>query len=109
MDTLGDYIGVVSIRRNASGFDNKALVDLLLKYPRRFLGLSPDIYALHTAGAQGYIEAANYMLLDKFLYGSAYPCVDLESSVTQYLAKLRSEVVENIIWKNAARFLGLPE
>ena len=69
--------------------------------------LSPDIYALHSAGAQSYIEAANYMLREKFIYGSAYPCVDLETSVAMYLEKLRPEVVEAVMYDNAARFLGL--
>lgn len=69
--------------------------------------LSPDIYALHAAGAQSYIEAANYMLREKFIYGSAYPCVDLETSVAMYLEKLRPEVVEDVMYNNAARFLGL--
>lgn len=69
--------------------------------------LSPDIYALHAAGGKDYIEAANYMLCDKFLYGSAYPCVDIEGSVAHYLANLRPEVVENIMYKNAAKFLNL--
>lgn len=68
--------------------------------------LSPDIYALHAAGAQSYIEAANYMLRDKFIYGSAYPCVDLETSVAMYLEKMRPQVVENVMYNNAARFLG---
>jgi len=71
--------------------------------------LSPDIYALHTAGAQSYIEAANYMLREKFLYGSAYPCVDVEGSVAMYLEKLRPEVVDNVMYGNAARFLGLEQ
>lgn len=223
MNSLGDFTGVVSIRKNAQGFDNEALLDLIKAYPKKFLGapglpiddskkaveildklvvngpcitafmepgfagtmiddpkldpvynyaqenkipllisyggfhgpndeyqkpiyaqnvaqkypdlkiclchacwpwvvpavwlafrcpniyLSPDIYALHSAGAQDYIEAANYMLRDKILYGSAYPCVDLESSVKQYVDKLRPEVAENIMWKNAAKFLNLPE
>lgn len=69
--------------------------------------LSPDIYALHAAGAQSYIEAANYMLRDKFVYGSAFPCVDLESSVAHYLKVLRPEVVEDVMYNNAARFLGI--
>lgn len=69
--------------------------------------LSPDIYALHAPGAQSYIEAANYMLREKFIYGSAYPCVDLESSVAMYLQQLRPEVVEAVMCGNAARFLGL--
>jgi len=71
--------------------------------------LSPDIFALHVAGAQSYIEAANYMLREKFLYGSAYPCVDLEGSVAMYLEKLRPEVVDNVMYGNAARFLGLEQ
>ena len=221
MDRAGEITGVVSIRRNSRGYENHALVDLLKKYPERFLGacgiapdsspetmntlqhyvldgpcvsafmepgfhnimiddenifptyefcernhipllisfggfhgptddfclpihaehvatafpnlkialchggwpwveaavrlafkapnvyLSPDIYALHAAGAQSYIEAANYMLRDKMLYGSAYPCVDVESSVALYLQKLRPEVVEDVMYNNAARFFGI--
>lgn len=71
--------------------------------------LSPDIYGLHVLGGNDYIEAANYMLRDKFLYGSAYPCVDIEGSVKYYLEHLREEVVEDIMYNNAARFFGLTE
>lgn len=71
--------------------------------------LSPDIYGLHALGGNDYIEAANYMLRDKFLYGSAYPCVDIEGSVKYYLEHLREEVVEDIMYNNAARFFGLTE
>lgn len=71
--------------------------------------LSPDIYALHSPGGQDYMEAANYMLYDKFLYGSAYPCVDIEGSVNYYLKNLRDEVVEDIMYNNAVKFFGLSE
>lgn len=221
MDRAGEIIGMVSIRKNSRGYENEALMDLLLQYPKRFIGscgvasdggtdsisvikkyavegpckavfiepgfegifmddekvfpiyeyceqaqiplmvsfggfhgptaeycnavhadpvastfpdlkialchggwpwveaaihlafkapnvyLSPDIYALHAAGGRNYLEAANYMLYDKFLYGSAYPCVDIEGSVAHYLANLRPEVTENIMYKNAAKFLNL--
>ena len=83
----------------------EAAVRLAFKAPNVYL--SPDIYALHAAGAQSYIEAANYMLRDKMLYGSAYPCVDVESSVALYLQKLRPEVVEDVMYNNAARFFGI--
>ena len=53
------------------------------------------------------MEAANYMLREKFLYGSAYPCVDVETSVAMYLQNLRPEVVADVMYHNAARFLGL--
>ena len=82
-----------------------AAVRLAFKAPNVYL--SPDIYALHAAGAVDYIEAANYMLREKFIYGSAYPCVDLQSSVKLYLEKLRPEVVEDIMYNNAVRFLNL--
>ncbi len=82
----------------------EAAVRLAFKAPNVYL--SPDIYALHAAGAQSYIEAANYMLRDKMLYGSAYPCVDVESSVALYLQKLRPEVVEDVMYNNAVRFFS---
>lgn len=71
--------------------------------------LSPDIFGLHAAGGQSYLEAANYMLREKFLYGSAYPVVDIEGSVAYYLEHLRPEVVEDVMYHNAAKFLGLEE
>lgn len=82
---------------------------VMLAYRCPNVWLSPDIYALHVAGGQGYMEAANYMLRDKILYGSAYPCVDLESSVAQYLEKLHANVAENIFYRNAQAFFGLKE
>ena len=44
-----------------------------------------------------------------FLYGSAYPCVDIEGSVKYYLEHLREEVVEDIMYNNAVKFFGLEE
>ena len=83
----------------------EAAVHLAFKAPNVYL--SPDIYALHAPGGKDYIEAANYMIPNKFLYGSAYPCVDVEGSVAYYLEHLRPEVVEDVMYRNAARFLGL--
>ena len=37
------------------------------------------------------------------------PCVDLESSVALYLQRLRPEAAEGVMYKNAARFLGLEQ
>ena len=83
----------------------EAAVHLAFKAPNVYL--SPDIYGLHAAGGHSYLEAANYMLREKFLYGSAYPVVDVETSVAYYLEHLRPEVVEDVMYNNAARFLGL--
>lgn len=69
--------------------------------------LLPDIYALKSAGAWDYITAANYMLRDKFIFGSAYPVVDLKCAVDQYLSRLNEDVKEKVMRLNACKFLGI--
>lgn len=81
------------------------MVYLAFKYDNLYL--SPDMYALHTAGHQTYFDAANYMLQDKILYGSAYPTVDMIHSVEFYLSKLNDAVKDKIMYENAAKLFGL--
>lgn len=33
MDRVGEYFGVVSIRKNENGYENDALLDLMTQYP----------------------------------------------------------------------------
>lgn len=45
MDRAGEMTGVVSIRKNARGYENDALTELLAQYPQRFIGacgIAPD-------------------------------------------------------------------
>ncbi len=83
------------------------MIYLAFKYDNLYL--SPDMYALHTAGHQSYFDAANYMLQDKIIFGSAYPTVDMQNSVKFYLSKLNDNVKDKIMYENAAQILGLIE
>lgn len=78
-----------------------------LAYRTNNIYVAPDIYAIHCAGATDYIDAANYMLHDKILYGSAYPIVDMPGSVRHYVSHINENVLPEIMWKNATKFLNL--
>lgn len=65
--------------------------------------ISADVYMMNfTAGWQDYVTAANYQLQDQMLFGSAYPIVSLKESVDRYVSCLRKEVVNKIMYENAA-------
>lgn len=70
--------------------------------------LSPDQYLCNMPGMNDYIAAANGFLSERFLYASSYPFV----SVKQYAdwfrqLPIRPELMEQLQYRNAARFLGL--
>lgn len=78
-------------------------------YFRKNVYLVPDMYMVNCAGAQDYIAAANYMLKDKILLGSAYPILSMKENVEYVRSKIRPEVWEKISYKNAATVLGIEE
>jgi predicted TIM-barrel fold metal-dependent hydrolase len=70
--------------------------------------LSPDQYLCGMPGTGEYVGAANGYLADRFLYASSYPFI----SAKDYLAWFRKlpikpEVMERVLWRNAAGFLGI--
>ena len=67
--------------------------------------LSPDGFMIRHPGAQDYVEAANYRLQDKFIFGSLYPGLSMKYSVEAYKNLLRPEVWEQVFYSNAKRFL----
>lgn len=70
--------------------------------------LAPDMYVFGVPGAQAYIDGANTIIKDKLLFGSAYPIFDIKQSVDYYLhCGFKEEVLDNIMYKNAATFLGI--
>ena len=71
--------------------------------------LVPDMYMVNCAGAQDYIAAANYMLQDKIILGSAYPILSMKENVAYVKSKVRPEVWEKISYKNAAKVLGFED
>ena len=74
---------------------------------RKNVYLVPDMYMVNCAGAQDYIAAANYMLQDKIILGSAYPILSMKENAEYVKSHVRPEVWEKISYKNAANVLGL--
>ena len=75
-------------------------------YPRLFVCI--DRYILMMPGWQAYVQAANYLLQDQLMFGSAYPLHDQKFVRDFYLqAGFRQEVLPKVLYDNAARFLGL--
>lgn len=74
------------------------------------LYIAPDIYMFSKyPGADDYITAANYILQDQFIFGSVYPGLPLKVAVDDYVEHLRPEVVDKVLYQNAAKVLGLEE
>ena len=72
--------------------------------------ISADVYMMDfTAGYEAYVTGANYQLQDQFLFGSSYPVVSLRQAVEKYTRMLRPEVLDKVLYRNAARLFGLPQ
>jgi predicted TIM-barrel fold metal-dependent hydrolase len=87
----------------------EAMTAIALTCPNIYV--SPDLYVAtaHMPGARTYVDAANCFLEDRMLFGSAYPTRPLDESVRDFLGMgWRPEIVDKILYDNAARLLGLP-
>ena len=70
--------------------------------------LHPDFYGLGCAGHQQWVEAANTLLGEQIIFGSAYPLAAVKPMIDGYRRLgFREEVLENVMYRNAARLLGL--
>ena len=71
--------------------------------------LSPDFYLVHAAGWQGYVDAANYMIPNNIVYGSAYPLASIKDVLDFYRFKagFKPDVLQKVLCDNAARFFNL--
>jgi len=71
--------------------------------------IAPEVYMTSDSfGKNDYIMAGNYLLKDKMVYGSCYPYQDHKVMIQSYLHDgLREEVLENIMYNNAAKLLGI--
>ncbi|MBS0367679.1 MAG: amidohydrolase [Proteobacteria bacterium] len=69
--------------------------------------LVPDMY-LFAPGGRRYVEAANGVLQDQFLFATSYPFRAMRQTVDDFLALgWREEVLPKLLHDNAARLLGL--
>ena len=70
--------------------------------------LLPDLFLLNMPGADAYVTAANYILKDQMLFGSAYPFAPLQESVRciQNMG-MHEDAQRKFFYENAARLLNL--
>lgn len=82
-----------------------AVCQLAVQHPNLYI--SPDCYLLGAPGHRDFIDAANTLLPNQILFGSAYPLVPLGFAVDYYLhCGLRDDVIEYVMHYNALRALG---
>jgi predicted TIM-barrel fold metal-dependent hydrolase len=81
---------------------------LHIAYRRPNLYVSPDQYFCNMPGMQDYFLAANGFLSERFIYGSSYPFLPVEGCAEWFRKQaFRLEVLERLMYGNAARFLNL--
>lgn len=79
-----------------------------LAFRRHNVYLHPDLYGMAMPGYLEWVEAANSHLQDRMLFGTAYPYLGVKEMVDSYMKlPYRDAVREKIMYKNAARLLGL--
>jgi uncharacterized protein len=79
-----------------------------LAFRRPNVYLHPDLYGMGMPGTQEWVEAANSFMQDRMLFGSAYPYLGIKEMAESYLKlPYRPEVLEKVMYGNAARLLGL--
>ena len=72
--------------------------------------VSPDLYIAtqNMPGRQAYVDAANLFIADRTLFGTAYPTRPHVEAVRDFREMgWRPEIVDQILYDNAAKLLGL--
>lgn len=83
-----------------------ASCSLALNYKNVYL--CADMYLINAPGHRDYIDAANYFLQDKLLFGSAYPIISLEDAVRFYTScGIKEAVLPKIMSANIQKALDL--
>lgn len=77
------------------------------KHPNVYL--SPDFYFYGYPGSQDYITAANGILQDKIIFGSAFPLANLRDTIKMYVDNIKPEILPKIMYENAARFFKVKD
>ena len=83
---------------------------LHIAYRRENVHLSPDQYLAELPGHDDYVKAANGFLSDRFVYASSYPFLPVDGYADWFRRlPIRPEAMEKVLWRNAARLLGLDQ
>jgi hypothetical protein len=113
-----DYNDPAAVGRVARAFPDLAIVcyhgfwprvneiiGVAFRYPN--VHLCPDMY-LFAPGSAAYVEAANGVLSEQFLFGTSYPFRAMRQTVDDFLRLgWRDGVLERLLYDNAARLLKL--
>jgi len=82
---------------------------LHVAFRRPNIYLSPDQYLCNMPGMDDWVRAANGFLADRFLYASSYPFIGVKLYADWFRAlPIKPELLDGLMYRNAARFLGLP-
>lgn len=76
-------------------------------YRHEFVYLAPDCYFAGYPGSTDFICAANGILQDKIVFGSAFPYYSLSDAVRLHFSNLNESVAEKIFYTNAKQFFNL--
>jgi predicted TIM-barrel fold metal-dependent hydrolase len=79
-----------------------------LAFRRENVYLLPDLYGWCSPGHTKWVEASNTFLQDRMIYGSSYPLMGVKEMVEAYSRlSYKDSVREKVMYKNAARLLGV--
>jgi predicted TIM-barrel fold metal-dependent hydrolase len=81
---------------------------LHVAFRRENVYISPDQYLCGMPGHDEYVRAANGYLADRFLYASSYPFTCAKAYLAWFRTlPIKPEVMERLLYRNAAAFLNL--
>lgn len=104
---LGDFPELIVVASHGNWPWVQEIIHVAFR--RHNLYLSPDMYLFGLPGTDDYVTAANGFLAERFLFATAYPFCPLKDYMDRFRAlPIRDAAMEQILYKNAARVLGLP-
>ena len=81
------------------------IIGVALRWENVFI--VPDMYIFAPGGGL-YVEAANGCMQNQILFGSSYPFRPMKQSIDDYRTLgFRDDVIESVMYGNAARLLKL--
>lgn len=85
------------------------IIQVALNHKNLFV--CPDMYAIHTHYTRSFIDAANGVLQEQMVFGTAYPFLPMKPAVDIYLGfPFRTlDIRDKIMYKNALRALRMEE
>ena len=101
----------IVVVHGAFPFTNEMLGVMIANSALGNLWVLPDFFQFIPgfAGAHDWVDAANHYLSDRILYASSYPVRPLKQSLEEFRRfSYESDVLENLLAKNAANLFGIP-